>query len=359
MNQHQLHLPRIYYFFIGIYLIINTLLVSASGETNKHHPHNPCYANKYLYTGGSGLQKFNPSTNKYVWSVLKQLNTFEPVCTKKHIYIGSRSGLFAIESTSGKVLWSIGSKNGSKKSWYSPVVVGRFLYVTSLDGWIKKLHKKSGKLVWEKKLSGWLYPPAVFDKIVITGGKARTLYALSTTYGKILWRRPLQQELVYRPIAANSDTLIITSYQSKLIAINVHNNSILWTKTHTSAPYTATVVDKNIIYGDQNGVMYAVNFKSGKEIWRTPLSGIIRSIPALSKSTIHSTLVWIGTEAGHIAALNKNNGAIVWEKNTKQPIVHTLYPLNKKIYFKVDSKKLMFELFSFPKTILKTAVSNK
>ncbi len=329
---------RIWMMTLSVMLFANTMAIA-----DNRYPQNPCYLNQHLYIGNAGLKKFNPSTQTYDWSVLEQHSTFEPVCTEQYVFIGSRDGLYAIDSNKGKVLWSVGKGT----TLYSPVVEGDFIYAAGLDGQIQKRHAKSGKLVWQRELKGWLYPPVVINDRVIVGGQGRELYAFNTENGQLIWQRHVEQELVYRPVAVKPNIIVISTYGPKVMAINVETNKILWSRKEGSAPYTVVADDETIFYGDQDGILHAVNLSDGKEIWHKQLRGIIRSIPTIDP--VNRNAVWVGTERGQLVALNKNNGNIIWQKQLKQSIVHSPMPLTNKIYVKVDSRSLLFESFSLPK----------
>ena len=321
------------------------LFVSVTVVANSQYPQNPCNLDQHLYVGETGLKKFDYTTQSYVWSVLQHHSTFEPVCAGKFVFIGSRNGLYAIDSNKGSVLWSI----GEGETLFSPVVNGKHVYVSSQNGIIRKLQIDSGKLIWEKQLKGWLYPPVVIDDRVVVGGQGRELYAFNVDNGDLLWQRHVEQELVYRPIAAKQDIVIITTYGPDVIAINTKNNKILWSKKEVSAPYSPVVDNDQVFYGDQNGIFHAVNLYTGDENWHKQLSGVIRSIPTIDST--HRNTVWVGTERGQLVALNEVNGTIRWQKLLHQAIVHSPLPLSDKIYFKVDSRNLRFEPYSLSKTV--------
>ncbi len=315
------------------------LLAITSASAGTQYPQNPCHLKQYLYTGEAGLKKFDLTAQAYVWSVLPQHSTFEPVCTAQRIFIGSHNGLYAINSSSGKVLWSI----GQGITLFSPVVDGQFVYVTGLDGKVRKLQTDSGKLIWQKQLKGWLYPPVVMNGRVIVGGNGRTLYTLDANNGTLLWKRDVGQQLVYRPVAAKPAVIVVPTYGPQVMAINVKTNKILWSKKDASTPYTATIDNDQLFYGDQNGILHAVNVANGKENWHVQLLGVIRSSPTVNKNTI-----WIGTERGQLTALNKMNGKILWQKQLKQSLLYSPMPVANKVYLKVDSRNLLSESFSLP-----------
>jgi len=329
-----------------------TLFNSITVLANSHYPKNPCYMKQYLYIGETGLKKFNHTSQIQIWSVLQQHTTFEPVCANKYIFIGSHDGLYAIDSNTGTVLWSVAKGT----TLYSPVVNGEYVYVSGQDGQIRKLQINSGKLVWKKQLKGWLYPPVVTNNRIIVGGSERELYAFDIENGELLWQRHVGQELVYRPIVAKPDIVVITTYGPEVIALNVKTNKILWSKKDASAPYTPVVNNGQLFYGDQDGLVHAVNLNTGNENWHTQLNGVIRSIPALDMTNLNT--VWIGTERGQLAALNKTNGNIQWQKQLNESIVHSPLPLANKVYFKIESSNLMFESFSIPKVATKKNMNN-
>ncbi|VAX00305.1 hypothetical protein MNBD_GAMMA22-100 [hydrothermal vent metagenome] len=319
--------------------------------TNGYYPRNPCYMKQHIYVGEAGLKKFNLTPQTKIWSVLQNHTTFEPVCVDQYILIGSHDGLYAINSSTGIVHWSV----GKGAVLYSPVVINGFVYVSSQDGKIQKLQLDSGKLVWEKQLNNWLYPPVVTGNRIIVGGGNSKLYAFDTKTGKLLWLRHIGQELVYRPIEAKTNIVIITTYGSEVIALNVKTNRIIWSIKNTSAAYTPVVNNEQLFYGDQNGIIRAVNLETGNENWHTQLNGVIRSIPAIDFT--HSNTVWIGTERGQLTALNKTNGSIQWQKQLTESIVHSPLPIKNRVYLKIESKDLMFESFLIPKTLQKNTIN--
>lgn len=323
-------------------IVLLCLVTPVTAYANNQYPKNPCYMNQHLYIGEIGLKKINQNTQARIWHILPQVTTFEPVCTRKTIFIGSHDGLYSIDSKTGKIQWSVAK--GS--TLYSPVINGDFVYVSGQDGQIRKLQSDSGKLIWKKQLTGWLYPPVVTNSSVIVGGEARKLYAFNNEDGQLLWQRSVGQELVYRPILAKPDIVVITTYNAEVLALNSKTNEILWSKINASTPYTPVAEHDQLFYGDQDGLVHAVNINTGQENWQTQLNGVIRSIPAIDNT--HLNTIWIGTEKGQLAALNKTTGDIQWNKQLTDPIVHTPMPLNNKVYFKVDSKNLMFESFSIP-----------
>jgi outer membrane protein assembly factor BamB len=321
-------------------VLLVAVIATAFNEAAAAYPRDPCSLKKHFYAGGSGLSKYSAETNRLVWSILNHLDTFEPLCTADTVFIGSRQGLYAVNPESGAVLWS------RSLPLYSPNIEGAYLYVAGPQGQLQKYRADSGELIWTNDYEGWVYPPVVIDGRVIAGGKAHVLLGVDAADGRVLWQRNTGQELVYRPVAAQGSTVVIATYRPEVMAIDAQSGDMIWSRTEGSAPYTPAVFEQQLYYGDQDGVLHAVDARTGRQLWHRDLPGAIRSVPAIGSSP-HDT-VWVGTDSGLLAALDRHSGRILWQKQLDDPILHSPMPLAGKVYLRVGTNKVAVEHYSLP-----------
>jgi outer membrane protein assembly factor BamB len=67
-----------------------------------------------------------------------------------------------------------------------------------------------------------------------------------------------------------------------------------------------------VLFGDDDGRLYAVSIPDGKEAWRAELGSEILSAPSVSGDR-----VYVATADGKVAALNAADGRILWEGGRK------------------------------------------
>ena len=248
--------------------------------------------------------------------------------------------LYALRASDGKLLWR------TPGYAYAPIVVNDVVYITSRDG-LSALRARDGTLLWRYALAGTGFSgPTILDGVVYTvaakyapdttasthtGGYAlrvttsidrkvpfkqggpSSLYALRASNGTVLWHyQPSDSKNTGVGVLAVAEGLVYidtTTGQSKtsLAALRANNGSLLW--THASdTPFDEIVVGQGVIYiASSSGVVYALQARDGKELWRYTVSGNVYSSPVLDGSTL-----FIGGDNGVIYALNAANGFLNW-----------------------------------------------
>ena len=213
---------------------------------------------------------------------------------------------------------------------------GPNLYTDSLLA----LDASTGQLLWYKQVK----PHDLFDldfqsspiltmasivgkttKIVIGSGKLGKVYAFDRKSGEIYWQTPVGQHqndelvelpagtaivlpgpeggvltpmacadgILYVPVINESGDFTPTGFveheddegtgMGELVALDVSTGKLIWSKSFSSLPVgAATVVNDLVFTSTLDGMIYALNKKTGEEVWNYQAPGGINGWPAAS-----------------------------------------------------------------------------
>lgn len=90
---------------------------------------------------------------------------------------------------------------------------------------------------------------------------------------------------------------------------------------------TPAVAGKNVIFGNQNGVVKSISIKNGREKWSIITGGPIFSSPAATGNN-----VVFGSADGNVYCLNPSNGKIRWKFKTESAVLGSPLIHQSKIY---------------------------
>ena len=226
-----------------------------------------------------------------------------PVTDGSGVWVMTGTGILKAFDFEGKELWARDIQADYGRfglNWgygSSPLLHGDALYVQVLHGmrtddpsYILRIDKKSGKTVWrnerptkaiQESPDSYTTPAVVrvgsAEELVITGGDVVTGHDLAT--GKELWRADglnPQNDPFYRIVASPvvfGDTIIAPTRVRPMLAIkaggrgDVTKTHVMW--TFDNGPDVPTpVTDGTYVYSvTDNGVMYCLDAKTGKEIY--------------------------------------------------------------------------------------------
>ncbi len=220
-----------------------------------------------------------------------------------------------------------------------------------------RISTKHPRVLWHRDIfQERTYPVTFDDRLYFTEKSNQACYSLSHN-GKVRWERPVYsnasfffspvitsrgihfvtdrrlvaynfqgERIFYRyfvPISTSpliiKDMLYIgTSNYKRLYALNLKKNySNLWS-FYAGAPVrsspAASLDDRTICFGADNGWFYAVDGKSGKLCWKYKTGGAVRSTPAIWKETIY-----FGSNDGNLYAMNPD-GSLKWKRSLGSPV---------------------------------------
>lgn len=297
-----------------------------------------------FYTGGVAgiLYALDQETGVVNWS----FNTVDTADVWGNIQVNSGGGAWyppAIDILTGISYWGIANPapfpgtpdfpNGSSRP-------GKNLYTDSMIA----LDARTGELMWYTQVRAhdlfdldFQCSPilatatinGVKKEIVIGGGKLGIVFAFDRRDGKILWQTPVGEHqnddltalppgttkvfpgvlggietnmayangMVYVPVVnistdftpANHDpnSLDIASGTGELVALDVHTGTILWDTKFNSPNFGgATVVNDVVFTSTYDGMIYALESTTGKELWKYQAAGGINAWPAVAGDTI-------------------------------------------------------------------------
>ena len=160
------------------------------------------------------------------------------------------------------------------------------------------------------------------DKLFFTT-KDGFLWALNND-GSLIWKYFVGQ-VMSRPLIVDS-SIIIKTINHQIISLNKDNGSINWNYQPPNPPlliksWGGLVYSDGIVYsGLPAGKILALDFFSGSLIWETTYSqpqgttSIDRANDTTSTPVIESPFIFIGSSKGNFASIDKETGAIIWQR---------------------------------------------
>ena len=210
------------------------------------------------------------------------------------LYIGAADRrVYCLDADTGKRIWDYQTEDWIRSA---PIPVGDRVYVALINGTVQCLDQSGGepKLVWETKPG----THSVLADLVVEGDRVVAtstdlfLWCIDATDGKLLWRHSLL-ECIYRDgerIAADEVASVAGGhYQSK-----------------------PTAADGKVFYGTPARFIYAIDHRTGRELWRFEMGAAVSGSPTYSDGR-----VFVGQQGGedYFYCLDANDGHMIWRQS--------------------------------------------
>lgn len=229
------------------------------------------------------------------------------------------------ETAAVKVLWQ--AKLGSTGIYdFTPAVEAGYAYVASAEGELSKLDVSNGNQAWRvnvgEKLSGGV---GVGGSLVIVGTQKGAIYAYDIS-GKPQWKSQLSSEVLSAPKYFDG-LVIVRTGDNRIYGINANDGSRKWVYDRTGPALTVrssagVVVDSGAVYaGFAGGKLVSIRADNGKIMWEASVAQpkgvteIERIADITSLPFVDGPLVYAVAYQGRVAAVDRTNGRIVWNRD--------------------------------------------
>jgi outer membrane protein assembly factor BamB len=184
--------------------------------------------------------------------------------------------------------------------------------------------------------------PLITDELVVTGSDRSTdgyVYAFVRLSGEVRWKTAVGG--LETDILQFEDSVIGGTSGGNLVALDLATGQSRWRFQTETAPHsefstlTPALVGDVLYFGGPDGSVYALNARSGKDLWRSELGGrILTPVRAVDQ------YVFVGIVEGKIFRLNRSTGATEKELVTEAFPHHGLVPAEGSLLVLLGESKL-------------------
>jgi eukaryotic-like serine/threonine-protein kinase len=281
------------------------------------------------------------SAQRKIWS--------SPVCDNNQVYFGFwDQNLYSLDSETGTLRCKFATGNAIAAT---PAVHNGFVYTVSHDGYLYCLEGPSGRLRWKVPVSNngnnysanldWVDSSPAIGAYTVgpTSGSARLsrlfvgchnrdLNAFNLEDGTEEWRFPtFNWILSHRAIDAYK--VFVSSLDGRIYAVDARCGGMLWmykigeylryssslvpdTVFDEGAAGSPLVVDDSLYWGADDGFLYALDSKTGRERWVFQTGKWIWGRQLLNGETLV-----VPSADAHVYGLNADSEKRIWELQTE------------------------------------------
>ncbi|HEV3087391.1 MAG TPA: PQQ-binding-like beta-propeller repeat protein [Candidatus Elarobacter sp.] len=207
------------------------------------------------------------------------------------------------------------------------------------------------RAIWTYRGAAFWGSPLVIDGVAFAGDERGTLHAVRAHDGTPLWRYAAGAALRGSPLHDGEAVLVL---DDDGVLHRVHRErGVATLKTSLAARIArkgpsatdgswdygspAPLVAGGTVYvGTADGVMHAVDARTGAPRWRYRARGPIRSSAAADAQHLY-----FGDRSGAVTALHRSNGKELWRRQTGGPIVMAPVPFEDTILIGSRGSELM------------------
>ncbi|MGG1943610.1 outer membrane protein assembly factor BamB [Trinickia sp. NRRL B-1857] len=210
--------------------------------------------------------------------------------------------------------------------FFSPLVVGDYVYAAGSNGSVAKIDGKTGRKVWSTKLHDDLTSGVGSDGTYTAVGAEKGGVEVLDGDGKLLWKTTVPGEIVSPPLVGNG-YVVVRTIDGQISAFNASTGELRWQYRNRAVPLNLRVsagmafaAQAAVLAGFPGGSLSAINLKTGDDYWQAPVSFPkgVTEVERINDVTGAPTLV--GAEAcavtfqGRISCFDANSGQPVWEQ---------------------------------------------
>lgn len=204
--------------------------------------------------------------------------------------------------------------------------MGDLLIVASCNSRVRALDKNSGHVKWEYDISqdgqqtSFHGDPLVTDQLVVIGtdGAMGHVYAFDRTTGAVRWKYRVDQRGVASDVLRLGDNVYAVTLGDELLCLDLATGKAKWTfhSGFSSQDFrwtsTPAVTDNKIYFAGLDGVIYALDPQSGKQIWKKDLGAPIATSVALQGHDLY-----VGTAKRQLYRLDTTSGEVLGHFETE------------------------------------------
>ncbi|MDQ2905021.1 MAG: PQQ-binding-like beta-propeller repeat protein [Chloroflexota bacterium] len=228
-------------------------------------------------SSGCYIYAINPANGTLLWSFSTFGSTAWMTVQDNVVYGAAFTNLFALDATTGRPLWQKKLAYPNQEPSFTPLVINHVLYTAScnytkltsgyLTCYFLAFNATNGTEKWHTHVNRLIFAdPAGADGVIYYGtNMGGHVYAVNASTGSVTWTytactgdcgvasMEVVQGILYLQIQINSST-------SPIVALNLANRRVLWSKNLGSSYATSYretwMVDRGLVYVavDQNRV---------------------------------------------------------------------------------------------------------
>ncbi len=231
-----------------------------------------------------------------------------------------RAGLVAVDLRTGELRWR---HTGEGVGTFGLRRAGRILLVTNGDGAVSALDVVTGELLWRLAADGerFVLRPAISGDVVVAvsgdpGSDRGTLYGVDLFSGRALWRRRLDAAPAGEPIAASDVAALAVggARDASLAAFEPADGTLRWMVRDpgVSCGAASLVVDRLLIANAPAGHVVALDLEDGRARWQRNLAHpVADDVPRRLEPVLRGGALFVPSAAVHV--LRPHDGTSIGE----------------------------------------------
>jgi outer membrane protein assembly factor BamB len=233
-------------------------------------------------------------------------------------------------AVSGLVQWTVKASSGLKPEEFlplKPAIFDRKIFVSDPRNGVTVFNAETGKEVWNNSLKNIPISsgPGVSQEFVIVGSNKGDLIALNTATGAEVWRTELSSEILTPPQLAQG-VVVVRTLDGKLWGIDSRGGQRIWIYERTvpvltlRGASTPILVSGAVIAGFDNGKLAAVQLDNGALLWEASIavprgrSELERMVDIDADPVIMGDVLYVVSYRGRMVAMDLYSGRLLWER---------------------------------------------
>jgi len=243
----------------------------------------------YVASTDKHLHAIDLAKGKELWKKKLGIMKASPSYREGKLVVGNIEGkVFCLDAKTGDQLWAFDNESGEISSGCSfhgdsTIVAAQGMPVTCLNA--------KGEKVWAFEIDGGSNgTPTVVGDICFASGCDSHFHAIDAKTGKELWKLELPGQAAATP-AIRGSTAYIGTVTNQVVAIDLKEKTKLWQfeAPRKSQPFysSCAVTDKLVLAGSRDKKLYALDAKTGEEVWSAVTEGSIDASPVIAGSKVY------------------------------------------------------------------------
>jgi eukaryotic-like serine/threonine-protein kinase len=249
-----------------------------------------------------------------------------------------RGEIYTLKSTTGI---SVGRYNFKEAILGTPVLERDILFIPIAgdNEGIVAYDLNDGSTVWEASIGSVESAPLLIGERLFAATVTGKLFCLDKKTGAIIWMYAVPADrmpvAIHSSLASDGRIIVFGCDDGKVYALSAEDGRMLWNASLGGSIVSSPMIYKEtVLVGSAEGSFYAIEIMTGEKIWNTKLSGKI------SPSAVDDHGIYVGTSAKEIYCLDVASGAIVWRATVNGPVHSAPLVSGTTVYVGCLDKKL-------------------